>query len=73
MNIFEGNLGKDSKLVDITELITGTIVKALDRCQMQGRRVNWVDLKAYVMEFFICADYRADACIQEAKLRTKYV
>ena len=73
MNIFEGNLGPNNKLVDVQGLITGTIVKALDKCQMQGKRVNWPQLQDYVMEFFTCADYRAKSCIEDAKKISKYI
>ena len=72
-NIFDGNLGKNNKMVDVSELITNTVLHALDRCQIQGRRINWPKLQKYVMEFFICADYRAEACIKEARLKSKYV
>ena len=59
--------GRD-KIVNVPKLITETIVRGLNKCRMQEREIDWKKLKEYVMEYFYCADYRADACIEEAKL-----
>lgn len=62
-----GNMNQKTKMVDVPKMITDTIVKALNKCHAQERLVDWNNLKIYVMEFFMVADYRADSCIAEAR------
>ena len=57
-------------IVDVPEMITIVIVKALEKCRRQERVIDWEKLKEYVMEFFWVADYRADSCIRNARILT---
>ncbi len=59
-------------IIDVPIMITKVIVKALDKCEREERLVNWNDLKKYVMEFFLVADYRAEDCIKRARKLTTY-
>ena len=73
MKLFEvSSITLTDRYIDVREKIIETITKALNTCRMQGKTVDFDKLKNYTMEYFLCVDYRADDCIEEAIMRSNY-